>query len=149
MQVHIADIRAADTYGLRRRVLRPDHPDSSLDYPGDQEPGAFHLGAFDDDDRLVAVASFLPNRWDERPDTPALQLRGMAVEPGLQGGGIGRLLLEAGLTRARREGAQLVWAKGRDAVLGFYERLGWKAVGDGYLYGPAQLPHHTMVLELP
>ena len=36
----------------------------------------------------------------------------------------------------------------RDSALGFYERLGWKAVGDGYVYGPMKLPHHLALWDL-
>ncbi|HZQ28448.1 MAG TPA: GNAT family N-acetyltransferase [Acidimicrobiales bacterium] len=147
--MRIQDIRAADTYPLRRQVLRDGDMGADVDFDGDRAPTAFHLGAFDDDGALVGVVSFAPFDWAERPGVPAFQLRGMAVAPDRQRGGVGRLLVAGGLERARAGGAQLVWARGRDVALGFYERLGWKAVGDGYLYGPARLPHHTMVMKLP
>jgi predicted N-acetyltransferase YhbS len=148
MHVRVEEIEAGATHELRRRVLRAGDPASVVEFDGDRDPGAFHLGAFDDTAGLVGVVTFLPNRWDERPGDAAFQLRGMAVDPAEQGAGIGRALLAAGLDRARAEGAQVVWAKGRDAVLGFYERLGWKVVGDGFVYGPMNLPHHVVVTEL-
>jgi hypothetical protein len=40
----------------------------------------------------------------------------------------------------------VVWAKARDTALGFYLRLGWVVVGEGFVYNG--LPHHTAVLDL-
>ena len=44
-------------------------------------------------------------------------------------------------------GAPLMWANGRVSALGFYERLGWDAVGEEFSYGPADLPHYVIRLE--
>jgi GNAT superfamily N-acetyltransferase len=144
MQVRVTEISASETYPLRRRVLRPGLPDSVIVFDGDDRPGAFHLGAFADS--LVGIATFFPSPYEDRTD--AWQLRGMAVVPEVQGQGVGGLLLAEGVARVRSAGANLLWANGRDAAVGFYERHGWKIVGDGFEYGPAHLPHHVVVLAL-
>jgi predicted N-acetyltransferase YhbS len=71
----------------------------------------------------------------------------MAVSPEVQGQGIGRALLEAGEARLRELGATSAWANGRDTALPFYERLGWRVVGEGFLMGSG-IAHHRIELDL-
>jgi hypothetical protein len=42
----------------------------------------------------------------------------------------------------------VLWAKARDTAVGFYERLGMHAEGDGYVTPDTGLPHHTVILDL-
>ena len=58
------------------------------------------------------------------PTGDEIQLRGMAVDGGQQGRGIGAALLTAGVERAAARGATAVWANARDSALGFYLRHG-------------------------
>jgi predicted N-acetyltransferase YhbS len=142
----VVPLRARQTHDLRRRVLRDGKADAVVEFEGDDAPRSFHLGLVAGEGReLVGVASFLDVPFQGRP---AFQLRGMAVDPSCQGRGFGARLLEAGVASARARGAEVVWAKGRDAVLGFYQRQGWQVVGDGFVYGPMDLPHHLVVREL-
>jgi GNAT superfamily N-acetyltransferase len=149
MQVRVREVTAAETHPVRRLVLREGRAESVVEFPGDDVAGALHLAAFADDGAgpMVGVATFFPSPLpvDGRP---AFQLRGMAVLPELQGSGVGTLLLDEGVARLREAGVPLVWANGRDSALGFYERRGWKVVGDGYEYGPMSLPHHLVTLAL-
>jgi ribosomal protein S18 acetylase RimI-like enzyme len=72
----------------------------------------------------------------------------MAVDEDLQGSGVGRMLLDAAAVRMRAAGAQVAWAYARDTALGFYEKLGWQVIGDGFTHGWRDLPHHFVVLDL-
>ncbi|HEV7886430.1 MAG TPA: GNAT family N-acetyltransferase [Acidimicrobiales bacterium] len=155
----VTRVSAAETHEVRRRVLRADLPDSSVSFPGDDDAGAVHLAAWSGDgggdgdggeggDEVVGVASFFPSPYEGRPDAPAWQLRGMAVVPAVQGQGVGSALLAEGVVAARAAGAAVLWANGRDSAVGFYERHGWKVVGDGFVYGPARLPHHVVLVDL-
>jgi predicted N-acetyltransferase YhbS len=151
MQVKVTEVSAEETHGLRRRVLRSRAPDSSVVFAGDDDAAAFHLAAVAvDGGDLVGVASFFPSPYDGPggPVLDAYQLRGMAVVPEVQGTGIGATLLAEGVARARAQGASVLWANGRDSALGFYERQGWKVVGDGFIYGPVKLPHHIVMREI-
>ncbi|MDP8991513.1 MAG: GNAT family N-acetyltransferase [Actinomycetota bacterium] len=137
------EIDAESTYDLRRRLLREGRSDAEVDFAEDHLPGAMHLGVVDDQGALVAVASFSPRPAPHRPGARAVQVRGMAVEPQLQRNGLGRLLLEEGAERLRPRGAEVLWANGRDSVLGFYQRLGWQVVGEGFVF--AGVPHHVVM----
>lgn len=145
--MHVTEIAADRTYDLRRRVLRGGRADADVDFPDDHVPGAFHLGAHDDDGRLVAVATFAPAATPHRPGARTWRLRGMAVEPAAQGTGVGRALLGAAVRRAREEQVEALWADGRDGALGFYLGQGWVVEGDGYVTDTG-IPHHTIVLDL-
>jgi len=129
-------------------VLRADQPDADVGFEEDRRPGAFHLGVYDDEGSLVGVGTFFEEACPHRPGRRAWRLRGMAVEPGLQGSGVGSLLLQHAVQRFRDAGAEVLWAHGRDSALGFYERRGWVVLGEGYVTDETMLPHHDVVLDL-
>lgn len=145
--MHVVEIDAEATHDLRRRVLRDDRPDADVHFPEDDAPGTFHLGAVAEEGAVLAVASFTPEGTPHRPTSRCVRVRGMAVEPGVQGTGVGRLLLEAAVDHLRREGFEVLWANGRDSVLGFYERLGWQVLGVGFTTVTG-IPHHVVLIDL-
>lgn len=138
MALKVRTASAAEVLPLRGAVLRGGAPHEG--FAEDDLPGTFHLAA-EEDGRIVGVATFLQH------DVGVWQLRGMAVEQGRQGSGIGRLLLDDALVRLRALGATALWANGRDTALGFYERLGWRVVGGGFANVDG-LPHHRVELDL-
>ena len=148
--LRVVQLAVEDTHGVRRSVLRDHRPDAGVDLPEDRLPGTVHLGVVDDSAEgggaVVAVATVLPEPTDFRPGAVATRLRGMAVDHHLQGRGVGSLLLDAVVAWARSQGHQVVWANGRDSALGFYQRHGWQAVGDGFT--SMDLPHHVVLLDL-
>jgi GNAT superfamily N-acetyltransferase len=127
--VQIQEVDVAATHALRRAVLRGGRPDAEVAYAEDDLPGTFHLAAVDAG-AVVAVSTWAPVPSVHRPGAVAWRLRGMAVEDGRQGGGVGAQLLAAAVERLSAAGAEVLWADGRDAALPFYERHGWKVQGD-------------------
>lgn len=124
--------------GVRSASLREGRAHEG--FPEDEEPSTLHLAALDDTGTVLGVASFIDR------GAGSWQLRGMGVDPASQGRGVGRAVLADGVARLRAARARLLWANGRDAALGFYERLGFRVVGDGYdLRG---VPHHRIELDL-
>ncbi|HTY95597.1 MAG TPA: GNAT family N-acetyltransferase [Solirubrobacteraceae bacterium] len=143
--VEISPVSARETYDLRARVLR-DGSLESAPTPDDDLPGVWHLGAHESD-RLVGVASFYPRPCASAADVEAVQLRFMAVDPACQGRGVGRELLDHAIRALHEQQVPLLWANGRDTALGFYERLGFTVVGEGFIHEPG-LPHHLITLDL-
>jgi GNAT superfamily N-acetyltransferase len=143
----VVELATPDTYDLRRRVLRDGTPSRDVTYAQDDLAGTVHLGVRLDG-ALVAVSSWAPETYPAAPGEAAVRLRGMAVEAGLQGTGVGRRMLDEGIARARRDGAALVWATARDAVLGFYAGAGFEVDGEGFVDEATALPHHAVVLRL-
>jgi GNAT superfamily N-acetyltransferase len=145
--INVVSLTAAETRELRRQVLYGHWPEADVHYPEDEMAGAFHLGATDEKGDLVAVASWYPQAAAGDPGRAAYRLRGMAVDPRVQGSGVGRALFDAGKDEARRRGAERVWANARDSALGFYERLGMRVVGEGFSAANG-LPHHVVVADV-
>lgn len=75
-----------------------------------------------------------------------VKLRQMAVTSGLQGKGIGRVLLNFAENVARDKGFTKMTMHARKNALGFYEKLGYKVVGDEFI--EVTLPHFAMEKEL-
>lgn len=132
-------IPAATTHDLRLRVLRPGQPPERADYGADQHPSAFHLGAFTTDGRLVGVASFYHEPFPQDAHHPAYdeeaddwRLRGMAVEPDLQGQGVGRALIDAGVERLVAKKGGWLWCNARTTAEPFYTALGFDTFGDPF-----------------
>jgi GNAT superfamily N-acetyltransferase len=131
---------------LRRAVLRPGYPDEASDYR--QDAHAVHIGAWDDG-VLVGCATVFADPWSGPPPEPAAwRLRGMAVESGRQGSGVGARVLSEAVAAARAAGAPLMWANGRSSALGFYERHGWRVAGEQFNASDTGLPHYPIVLDL-
>ncbi|MGH9283935.1 MAG: GNAT family N-acetyltransferase [Acidimicrobiales bacterium] len=84
-------------------MLRDHQPGPEVVNPEDSGPGAVHLGVVDDEGSVVAIATVFPEPTRHRPGRRAARLRGMAVDPGRQGEGLGSLLLAALLDRVRQD----------------------------------------------
>jgi len=143
-EIEVVELSPAETYPLRLAVLRHDTPTKDVTFAEDSDPGAIHLGL------RVAGELVATSTWIPRPHNgqPAIQLRGMATARQLQGTGLGGQLLEAGCARVATTGAQLVWARARDAALDFYLRHEFDVVGDGFIDATTMLPHHLVVRHL-
>jgi len=149
--LHVVELRPDDTHDLRRRVLRDGTASDDVVFPGDDDPTTVHLGLVDRDGTLVAVSSWAARPFPDGPTGPTgraglaeVQLRGMAVDPAVQGRGAGTVLLAAGLERAVAAGTDVVWANARDTALAFYARHGFSVVGDGFVDAATGLAHHRI-----
>jgi thiamine transport system ATP-binding protein len=142
--VAIVELAAEDTHDLRRRVLREGRADATVVFDGDAEDDTTQLGARDVSGRLVGVSTWLWRPCPVEPGRRDRQLRGMAVEPSLQGGGVGAALLAAGVDEAARLGATAVWANARDTALGFYASHGFDVLGEGFVDEATGLAHHRV-----
>lgn len=144
MEIEIVELRAPDTYPLRKSVLRDGTTSDVVDFEGDDLPTTFHLGVLVDG-RLVAISTWLERAHPDHPDRVGCQLRGMATAPAARGTGVSAELLAAGIERCRTVGAELIWARARVSALSFYVRRGFTTVGDEYVDATTGLAHHDIV----
>jgi GNAT superfamily N-acetyltransferase len=79
-------------------------------------------------------------------DKHTLRLRQMAVLSGLQGKGIGRVLMIFAENIARDKGFTKIVMHARKNALGFYSKLGYKVVGNEFI--EITIPHYIMEKEL-
>lgn len=127
---------------LRQALLRPHQRVEEVVYPGDDDPRSLHVGAFRHD-HLVGVATIVPRSMPGRADRHAWQVRGVAVEHGQRGYGLGGLMLAACIGHAAARGARLVWCNARAGSAGFFERYGFVADGEPFEL-PGIGPHRRM-----
>lgn len=99
----------------------------------------FHYGMFRNEE-LVACVIATPIEAD------VYQIRQMAVIEELQGSGIGRELMGHAEEDLRRNGASEIMLQARDIATGFYERLGYRKVGDWFTH--VGIPHLEMRKQL-
>ena len=112
-----SDVERDALYDLRFRVLREPLglPRGTERIAQDDDAATVHIGAFTAEGQLVGAATLIEN--------DGLQLRAMAVEPTLQGKGVGAAILVEAARVAAERGAAL-WCDARDHAVGFYEKAG-------------------------
>ena len=143
----VEQVPTAEVLVLRMSVLRDGTPSQDPRYADDDAEGSVNLG-IRESGILVACSTWLPRPWPLDVDAPATQLRGMAVAKHLQSKGLGRILLDAGITRAKSLNSTYVWARARDNALYFYERNGFATVGDQFIDEASGLGHHLVMIEV-
>lgn len=124
---------------MRRQILRKP---LGLDFTEDElnnEHDNLHIAIYEDD--VMLGCCMLVKTDDEK-----VQLRQMAVKTGLQGKGIGRSLMQFAENLARDRGFRKVIMHARKAVAGFYQKLGYKIVGEEFT--EITIPHFIMEKEL-
>jgi len=133
---------------LRARILRAGRPVEAARSKQDARPGTLHVAARREDGSVVGVVTVFPEDAAVGPGAGGMRFRGMAVDERAQGLGIGRALIREVVRLARAQGARYLWANGRDTALGFYERIGFRTVGDGFVDGEMHLGHHVVIAGL-
>ena len=97
------------------------------------------IGAFDDDD-ILGCAMLVEQ------DPTTVRLRQMAVLNDLQGKGIGKALTIFAENLARDHGYKIINMHARTNVVGFYEKMGYKVIGDEFI--EITISHYVMEKEL-
>ncbi|NOZ75382.1 MAG: GNAT family N-acetyltransferase [FCB group bacterium] len=145
MNVMVRRVNLNQVRPLRHRVLRPGRSYDTTLWDRDTDDDTAHFAAFSDSE-IVAVGTVFPEAY--REVEKAARLRGMATAPEYQGKGYGFCILDAIVDHAREKlKAKILWCNAREIAFGFYERYGFRLVGD-----PFELPlvgwHKVGVLEL-
>ncbi len=122
-------------YNLLRKPLGLSFTNDELE----KEKNDILIGCFDDD-RLEGCCMLVPK------DKVAVQLRQMAVISGLQGKGVGRVLMQFAENIARDRGYKKIIMNARKTVTGFYEKLGYNVVGKEFT--EVTIPHYVMEKDL-
>ena len=121
---------------LRDEVLRKPLGLSLEDEDSAIEKAQLHFGLFEPAGDIVACVLAVALSATEA------RIRQMAVSPAHQGNGLGRRLLGEVEGDLRARGFRHLRLSARSSAVGFYERLGYRAVGDEYL--SVTVPHVQM-----
>ena len=93
------------------------------------------IGAFEDEDILGCCMLVEEN-------SRTIRLRQMAVLNNLQGKGIGRAIMNFAENIARDRGYKILSMHARKNAIGFYEKMGYKVVGEEFQ--EVTIPHVVM-----
>ena len=105
-----------------------------------EEYNTIHLAGFDDVGKLVAYLNLVPK------EKGRVKMRQVAVDPALQGKGIGKKLVEYSEVFARESGYTIMDLHAREVVLKFYKSLKYKTVGNKF--EEVGIPHYKMEKKL-
>lgn len=124
---------------LRHMVLRKP---LGLDFSPEElekEKKDILIGCFDDDKlEGCCMLTDIGNK--------VVRLRQMAVLSGLQGKGLGRVLMQYAENIARDRGFKKLSMHARKTATGFYEKLGYRITGEEFV--EVTIPHFVMEKDL-
>ncbi len=124
---------------LRMQILRKP---LGLDFSKEDienEKSDIHIAAYEDDEILGCCMLTQVN-------PTSVRLRQMAVKPGLQHKGIGKVLMQFAENIARDRGNKLMTMHARKTAVGFYEKQGYTVAGKEFI--EVTIPHIVMEKEL-
>lgn len=124
---------------LRNEILRKPLGLTLTEEELAKEKDDILIGAFDDDEMLACCML-------SKADNSSLRLRQMAVQNNLQGKGIGASMMNFAELLSRDKGYKKVIMHARETAVGFYEKLGYKVVGDKFT--EVTIPHYVMEKKL-
>jgi predicted GNAT family N-acyltransferase len=126
---------------LRLQILRKPLGLSFSNEELEKEKDDILIGCFEDDKiEGCCILTDLGN------DKTAVKLRQMAVTAGLQGKGIGRVLMTFAENVARDLGYKKLIMHARKTALGFYEKLGYNVCSGEF--EEVSIPHYAMEKKL-
>jgi predicted GNAT family N-acyltransferase len=120
---------------LRNQILRNPLGLSFTKEELEKEKDDMLFGAFEEDEMLGCCLL-------TKIEKDTVRLRQMAVKTGLQGKGIGRVLMQFSENIARDRGMKKLVMHARKSAVGFYEKLGYKVVGEEF--EEVTIPHFVM-----
>lgn len=124
---------------LRHEVLRKPLGLFFTDEQLAAEKDFIHFGAFDEDE-LVGTLQLVPEAHGR------MKMKQVAVDSARQGQGIGAIMVQAAEEFARDKGFIIMYCHARDLAVPFYERLGYRCVGD--MFEEVTIPHWEMEKRL-
>jgi predicted GNAT family N-acyltransferase len=143
MPIHIEQVPIDSPHGRGLIAIRMQVFVEEQNVPADIEMDAYdsiaiHLAALDGD-AVIGTCRLIKKGT-------ALKVGRVAVLKNHRGQGIGRLLMEAALARARTEHFASCELTAQVPVIGFYEKFGFTPHGN--IFDEAGIPHRAMTLRL-
>ena len=143
ISIEIRKISAAETIDLRSRILRPGQPIEICNYPGDDLPSTFHLGAIKNN-KVICNGTFMQEGHLKFSEAKLpYRLRGMATDTEFQGQGLGVQLVTEAISELEKCNCDLLWFNARTTAEKFYRKLGFVAF-DEIFDIPLAGPHKVM-----
>lgn len=119
------EIKAADTWLLRHRVMWPDKP---FDYVKlEEDEFGRHFGLMENDELRSVVSVFVHGN--------KAQFRKFATASDHQGRGLGSKLLSFVISKLEEEGIAIIWCNARVEKYAFYQKFGLSTTNQTFTKG--------------
>ena len=128
-----------EAVALRRKILRlPLGLDFTEEELANEDRETHLVGLIDG--KVIACLVMVPLT------DGVIKMRQVAVDDGLRGMGLGAKLVQASERWAVESGFSRIELNARDTAVSFYDRLGYRPAGDGFV--EVGIPHQKMVKDL-
>jgi len=151
-RIGIKQLDIADIKQIRHKVLW-QHKNSSEDcvIEADNLESTFHIGAVKNGE-VVGTSTFIIDPIaiglkDEFNTKIQYRLRAMATSEKVKEEGIGKQIIEFAIEKLKQMKVELLWCDARLEATGFYNKMGFKTLGDVYDV-PNIGPHKLMYIEI-
>lgn len=94
------------------------------------------------DNKVLAYGQLVQNSLEE------CQIHQMVVEPEYQGKGLGKLILQTLITKTIQQGASSLVLNARITKVGFYQKFGFKTIGEVFASLSTGVPHIKMQKDI-
>ena len=143
-EYNVKSICYPQAWDLREQVLRTPLGLSLTAKDRDSDQNCWHFGLFKDS-QIVATVTIEPQ--DVAIDKPQhVKLRQMVVSPDFQNQGLGQYLINQTEQALRDKSVKTISLAARLPAVGFYQKLGFKTVGQKYHH--LNIDHRDMVKVL-
>lgn len=146
MENQIKVVNVEKIYALRQKVLRPNGDIESVKFAGDFDKTTLHFALLVSG-VICGCASLYEASSKHFLHQNQFQLRGMAVEETYRSHGFGNALIAFAEQTTAKLNGKLLWLNARDYAVGFYEKNGYKCIGD-YFDIPNVCKHIVMYKEI-
>lgn len=138
-------ISVQDTLALRSSVLQKGKALDLCVNPEDLKPDSFHLGLYDEEQKLQCVLTVHKTNHPKLPHE-GYRLRGMATLPEARRKGYAKQLLNAAIEHLKSQlHADYLWCIAREAAYPFYLEMGFEFMSDEFEYKDAGI-HKEMYI---
>jgi predicted GNAT family N-acyltransferase len=129
IQKDIVLVPPDQTWDLRKRILRPEQKEDAAHFNCDDDPSCLHF-AYKIKERIVTVATFYIESHPLLSAGTPYRLRGMATDTNFQGQGYGEKVILKAFEVLETKKCDLLWCNARLRAVPFYEKLGFRTIGD-------------------
>ena len=143
----IKELDIKDIKQLRHETLW-QHKSSSDEcvIEADELETTFHIGAVKNG-TVVGTSTFIIDLNTKIETKNQYRLRAMATSELVRGEGIGKQIIEFAVKKLKQMNVEILWCDARLKATGFYDKKGFKTLGDVYNVPEIGL-HKLMVLEV-
>ena len=139
-------VSTSELQELRQLVLWPHLTVEECIIEPDEIDSTYQI-VVKDEGNVVCCGTFLVETKAQFNFANQYRLRAMGTHPDYRKKGLGKLLIDFAKEQLKQNGVELIWCDARIVATGFYQKQGFKIIGEQYEV-PVIGPHYLMYIEL-